>query len=98
LETGLARWINLLDINMGVSLYFPKIIGFRNWSLSVDNPKTKIGLNYHYLQQSSDFRVSSFDASYSYEWDMKKKVHSFSWSPFMLNVIPIEPYLNPDFE
>ena len=95
--TGLARWINLLDLNAGLSLYFPQIIGFRNWSLSVDNPKTKIALNYHYLQQSSDFRVSSFDASYGYEWTLKEKKHAFSWSPFTLN-FTLQPILNADFD
>ena len=96
-STGLARWINLLDLNAGLSLYFPQIIGFRNWSLSVDNPKTKLALNYHYLQQSSDFRVSSFDASYGYEWTVKEKIHSFTWNPFILN-FTLQPILNPSFE
>lgn len=93
---GIIRWINLLDLNSDASIYFPKILGFRNWSLSVENPKSKVTLAYRYLQQAYDFRVSSFDALFGYEWTTKKRQHSFSWNPMMLN-FTLQPYLQPAF-
>jgi hypothetical protein len=94
---GIISWINLLDINSSLNLFFPKIIGFRNFSLSVDRPKTRTSISYHYLQQSIDFRVSSFDAVFGYDWQLKNAVHKFSFNPFMLN-FTLEPILDPGFE
>jgi outer membrane protein assembly factor BamA len=93
---GIIRWINLLDINSNASIYFPKILGFRNWSLSVENPKSKVTLSYRYLQQAYDFRVSSFDALFGYEWTVKNRQHSFSWNPLMLN-FTLQPFLQDEF-
>jgi hypothetical protein len=95
--SGIVQWINLLDVNSSLSLYIPKIVGFRNWTLGVEGAKTKVSIGYHYLQQSTDFRVSSFDAVYSYEWTLKKKQHIFSWAPFMVN-FTLKPILDPIFE
>jgi hypothetical protein len=94
---GLIGWIDLLDVNSSVNLVYPKIIGFRNWTLSVEKPKTRVSLAYHYLQQSIDFRVSSFDAQYGYDWQRKNGTHKFSFNPFMLN-FTLEPILDPGFE
>ena len=94
---GLIGWIDLLDINSSLNLVYPKIIGFRNWTLSVEKPKTRASLAYHYLQQSIDFRVSSFDALFGYDWQRKNGIHKFSFNPFMLN-FTLEPLLDPGFE
>jgi hypothetical protein len=94
---GIVRWINLLDVNASLNIFFPKIIGFRNWSLSVDAPKTKMVISYHYLQQSTDFRVSSFDAVFGYDWSIRKKKHIFNYTPFLLN-FTLEPVLDASFE
>ncbi len=94
---GIVRWINLLDLNSSLSLYFPKILGFRNWTLSVDNAKSRLSVSYNYLQQSTDFRVSSFDASLGYDWTLSKRQHIFTWLPLMLN-FTLKPILDPVFE
>jgi hypothetical protein len=94
---GIVSWIDLLNINSSLNLFFPKIAGFRNWSLSVEKPKTRASIAYHYLQQSIDFRVSSFDALFGFDWQTKKGVHRYSWNPFMLN-FTLKPILDPAFE
>jgi hypothetical protein len=94
---GIIQWIDFLDVNSSLSLFFPKIIGFRNWSLSVEKPKSTASVSYHYLQQSTDFRVSSFDASFGYDWSLKNKKHAFIWNPFILN-FTLEPVLDSEFE
>ncbi|WBM73471.1 outer membrane protein assembly factor [Saprospira grandis] len=92
---GFLSWVNLLDISTGFELKFPRMLGFRNWTLGVDKPNSKINLNYNYLQQASDFRISSFDASFSYNWQ-KGKHQSFSWSPLQVN-LTLEPQLDATF-
>jgi outer membrane protein assembly factor BamA len=94
---GIISWIDLLDLNSSLNLFFPKIIGFRNWTLSVEKPKTRTSISYHYLQQSIDFRVSSFDAIFGYDWQIKNATHVFNFNPFMLN-FTLEPILDPNFD
>ncbi|MCP4442883.1 MAG: BamA/TamA family outer membrane protein [Aureispira sp.] len=97
-EKGLISRINLLDINGDVSLYFPKFIGprFLQDAFKMENPRTRVSIGYNYLQQSTDFRVSSFYTRFGYEWSTKT-YHKFTWNPALIN-FTLEPILNESFE
>lgn len=97
-QNGLIDRINLLDINGDVSLYFPKFIGprFLQDGLKMENPRTRVSLGYNYLQQSTDFRVSSFYTRFGYEWSTKT-YHKFTWNPALIN-FTLKPILNTQFE
>lgn len=89
--------VNLLDISLETSLYFPRFLGlnlFKNM-FKMENPRTKVSLGYRFLQQSTDFRISSFYTKMGYEWTRGPQ-HSFMWNPALLN-LTLEPTLDPGF-
>jgi len=94
----LARWINLLDVSAEANFYFPKFIGFNfiEEGLKMENTRTRISLGYRYLQQSTDFQISSIYAVMGYDWN-KGRQHQFSWNPILVN-FTLKPTLDPSFE
>lgn len=97
-EQGLARWINMVDLNGEMRLYFPKYIGIvPNFDslLRMENTRSRVTLGARYLQQSTDFSVRSFSARYGYEWN-KNRWHSFTFNPVLVN-ITLEPRLSNTF-
>lgn len=90
--------VNLLDINLETSLYFPRYLGLNvlERALKMDRARTRISVGYRYLQQSTDFRISSFYTQMGYEWSWGPQ-HAFTWNPFVLNLTS-RPILDPDFE
>ncbi len=97
-DNSLARWINLLNFNTQASFYFPKFIGLNVLKnmLKMNNARTKIAVGYRYLQQASDFQISSFYGKLGYNWN-KGKQHQFSWNPLLVN-FTLEPTLAANFE
>lgn len=97
-QQGLIERINLLDINADISLYFPKFIGphFLETALKMENTRTRVSIGSNYLQQSTDFRVSSFYTRFGYEWSTKT-YHKFNWNPALIN-FTLKPILNENFE
>ena len=96
--SNLARWINLLDFNLAASFYFPKFMGlkFIEEGLKMENVRTKMSLGYRYLQQATDFQISSFYGQMGYTWS-KGREHQFSWNPILVN-FTLEPTLASSFE
>lgn len=96
-DNFIGRAINLIDINAETSLYFPRFLGFKfiEKAFKMENTTTKIALGYRYLQQSSDFLISSFYAKMGYVWSRGNQ-HSFRWNPALVNVT-LEPILDPNF-
>lgn len=90
--------VNLLDISLETSLYFPRFLGFNflENALKMERPRTRLTVGYRYLQQSTDFLISSFYAKMVYEWSRGPQ-HAFTWNPMVLNLTP-RPVLDPDFE
>jgi hypothetical protein len=91
-------FINLLDINVETSLYFPRYLGFDflERAFKMERPRTRVAVGYRYLQQSTDFQISSFYTKYGYDWS-KGNRHAFTWNPFVINLTS-QPILDPDFE
>ena len=89
--------VNLLDINLQTSLNFPRFMGLKliEKALKMDRPRTRFTLGYRYLQQSTDFRISSFYAKMGYEWSRGPE-HAFTWNPMVLNLTS-RPVLDADF-
>lgn len=90
--------VNLLDINLETSLYFPRYLGLNilERALKMDRARTRISVGYRYLQQSTDFRISSFYTKMGYEWSRGPE-HAFTWNPFVLN-LTFKPVLDSGFE
>ncbi len=93
-----AQAINLLDVNLETSLYFPRFLGlkFIQKAFKMEQARTKVSIGYRYLQQSTDFQISSFYTKMGYEWT-KGFEHSFMWNPALVN-LTLEPTLDPEFE
>jgi outer membrane protein assembly factor BamA len=89
--------VNLLDVSAEASLYFPRFLGlpFLKNMFKMESPKTKISLGYRYLQQSTDFQISSFYTKIGYEW-RRGPYHTFSWNPAVIN-LTLQPVLEPGF-
>lgn len=89
--------VNLLDINLETSLYFPRFLGFKFFKngFKMENARTKIALGYRYLQQSTDFQISSFYSKIGYEWTRGSQ-HAFKWNPVLIN-LTLKPILDPSF-
>lgn len=97
-QTFLEQPINLLDINLETSLYFPRHLGFNPIErlFKMERPRTRVAVGYRYLQQSTDFQISSFYTKFGYEW-AKGSRHAFAWNPVVINLTS-KPILDPDFE
>ncbi len=97
-ETFFEQNINLLDINLEASLYFPRHLGFNFMErvFKMERPRTRVAVGYRYLQQSTDFQISSFYTKFGYDWTKGAK-HAFAWNPLVINLTS-EPILDPDFE
>jgi outer membrane protein assembly factor BamA len=93
----IAQAVNLLDINLETSFYIPRFLGlnFIEKLFKMENPKTKVSLGYQFLQQSSDFQISSFYTKIGYNWN-KGPEHAFMWNPVLVN-LTLEPVLDLDF-
>ncbi len=96
-NTFFGQAVNLFDVNFETSLYFPRFLGLKFFEnmFKMENPRTRISLGYHYLQQSSDFQISSFYTKIGYEWT-KGTEHTFMWNPVLVN-LTLEPVLDDDF-
>lgn len=92
-----AQAVNLFDVSAETSLYFPRFLGFPflKEMFKMENPKTKVSLGYRYLQQSTDFQISSFYTKIGYEWS-RGPYHSFSWNPAVIN-LTLQPVLDANF-
>jgi outer membrane protein assembly factor BamA len=90
--------VNLFDISAETSLYFPRFLGlpFFKKLFKMENPNTKVSLGYRYLQQSTDFQISSFYTKIGYEW-RRGPYHAFHWNPAVIN-LTLKPVLDPNFE
>jgi len=90
-------FFNLIDINAETSLYFPRFLGlkFLEKLFKMENARTRVALGYRYLQQSTNFKISSFYTKMGYEWT-KGLQHSFMWNPALIN-LTLEPELDADF-
>lgn len=97
-QTFLQQAINLLDINLEASLYFPRHLGLNlvKNAFKMERSRTRIAVGYRYLQQSTDFQISSFYTKFGYEW-AKGKRHAFAWNPLVVNLTS-RPILDPNFE
>ncbi|MFK7797713.1 MAG: BamA/TamA family outer membrane protein [Aureispira sp.] len=89
--------INLLDINLETSVYFPRHLGlnFVKRLFKMERPSTRVAVGYRYLQQSTDFQISSFYTKFGYDWS-KGTRHAFAWNPLVINLTS-RPILDPDF-
>lgn len=96
-QTAFEQTINLLDINLETSLYFPRHLGLNvvERALKMERPSTRVAIGYRYLQQSTDFQISSFYTKFGYEWS-KGIRHAFAWNPLVINLTS-RPILDPDF-
>lgn len=96
-QNGLELIINLLDINLETSLYFPRHIGLNviERTFKMERPSTRVAVGYRYLQQSTDFQISSFYTKFGYEWG-KGNRHAFAWNPLVVNLTS-RPILDKDF-
>lgn len=90
--------VNLFDISAETSLYFPRFLGlpFLKKMFKMESPTTKVSLGYRYLQQSTDFQISSFYTKIGYEW-RRGPYHTFHWNPAVIN-LTLQPVLEPSFE
>lgn len=90
--------VNLFDVSAEASLYFPRFLGFPFLKkvFKMEDPKTKVSLGYRYLQQSTDFQISSFYTKIGYEWK-RGPYHAFTWNPAVIN-ITLQPVLESGFE
>ncbi|CAA6829162.1 MAG: Surface antigen (D15) [uncultured Aureispira sp.] len=90
--------VNLFDVSAEASLYFPRFLGlpFFKKMFKMENAVTKVSLGYRYLQQSTDFQISSFYTKIGYEWT-RGPYHTFHWNPAVIN-LTLEPVLEPAFE
>jgi outer membrane protein assembly factor BamA len=90
--------VNLFDISAETSLYFPRFLGlpFFKKMFKMESPETKISLGYRYLQQSTDFQISSFYTKIGYEW-RRGPFHTFHWNPAVIN-LTLQPVLDSNFE
>lgn len=89
--------VNLFDVSLETNLSFPRFLGlkFIERAFGMKNARTKVALGYRYLQQSSDFRISSFYTKMGYEWSRGNQ-HTFTWNPALIS-LTLEPVLNPTF-
>lgn len=89
--------VNLLDINGEANLYIPRFVGlpFIKRLFKMEKAQTKLSVGYQFLQQSTDFQISSFYTKVGYIWSRGPE-HSFIWNPFLIN-LSLEPNLNPSF-
>ncbi len=94
----LARWVNLIDINLESNFYIPSFVGpsALERALKMENARTVFSVGYRYLQQSTDFQISSIYGRFGYTWNFGQQ-HSFVWNPAMIN-FNLEPTLDPTFE
>ncbi|WMX17190.1 BamA/TamA family outer membrane protein [Aureispira sp. CCB-E] len=90
--------VNLFDVSAETSLFFPRFLGFPflKKMFKMESPTTKVSLGYRYLQQSTDFQISSFYTKIGYDW-RRGPYHTFSWNPAVVN-ITLQPVLEPSFE
>jgi outer membrane protein assembly factor BamA len=90
--------VNLFDISAETSLYFPRFLGlpFLKKMFKMESPTTKVSLGYRYLQQSTDFQISSFYTKIGYEW-RRGPYHTFHWNPAVIN-LTLQPVLESSFE
>jgi outer membrane protein assembly factor BamA len=90
--------VNLFDISAETSLYFPRFLGFPFLKklFKMENPNTKVSLGYRYLQQSTDFQISSFYTKIGYEW-RRGPYHTFQWNPAVIS-LTLQPVLESNFE
>ncbi|MGH1338419.1 MAG: BamA/TamA family outer membrane protein [Aureispira sp.] len=97
-QTFLEQAINLLDINVEASLYFPRHLGLNllERAFKMERARTRVSIGYRYLQQSTDFQISSFYTKLGYEWS-KGTRHSFIWNPLIINLTS-EPILDDNFK
>ncbi|BDS12296.1 BamA/TamA family outer membrane protein [Aureispira anguillae] len=90
--------VNLLDINLETSLYFPRFLGIKGIekAFKMERPSTKVAIGYRFLQQAADFQISSFYTKMGYEWS-KGTQHAFRWNPILIN-LTLKPVLDANFE
>jgi outer membrane protein assembly factor BamA len=90
-------FFNLIDVNAEASLYFPRFLGLKFFEklFKMENSRTRVALGYRYLQQSTNFQISSFYTKMGYEWSRGLQ-HSFMWNPALIN-LTLEPNLDNDF-
>ena len=94
----LARWVNLIDINLESNFYIPSFVGPSaiEKALKMENARTVFSVGYRYLQQSTDFQISSIYGRFGYNWNIGQQ-HAFVWNPAIIN-FNLEPTLDPTFE